>query len=259
MSEPVPADFTVDLAALEHRQALLHAALAAFQAGIPQPQPLGAYGLALYHRLAVVNDEHSIEAVLVHSAGGEIASGFLPIDGNTVSALQRVTADLLISAPIRSLPVEFCTPQQTQSPIPWPVPGGTVITYNPADFQDLPLQQDPPAAAVGPEPESPAAAAKPEPEPEAQPDEPPTAEEVAAIKEDLDYIFNRRPSAVKKVTAAFRAAYGVGSGTPVAKAITTREHLTWLLAQIDPILVDIADFEQQVKAGVAESIAQGAA
>jgi hypothetical protein len=112
----------------------------------------------------------------------------------------------------------------------------------------MPLQQDPPAAA-----------AELEPEPEAQADEPPTAEEVAAIKDDLDLIFNRRPSAVKEVTAAFRAAYDVGPRTPVAKAITSREHVAWLRAQIDPILADLADFEQNVKAGVAESIAQGAA
>jgi hypothetical protein len=51
----------------------------------------------------------------------------------------------------------------------------------------------------------------------------------------------------------------VGPRTPVAKAITTREHVAWLRVQIDPILADIADFEQNVKAGVAESIAQGAA
>ena len=82
---------------------------------------------------------------------------------------------------------------------------------------------------------------------------------MAAIKDDLDHIFNRRPSAVKEVTAAFRAAYDVGPRTPVAKAITTREHVAWLRAQIAPILADLAEFEQNVKAGVAESIAQGAA
>jgi hypothetical protein len=46
---------------------------------------------------------------------------------------------------------------------------------------------------------------------------------------------------------------------PVAKAITTREHVAWLLAQINPILADLAEFEQNVKAGVTKSIAQGAA
>jgi hypothetical protein len=230
MSDPTPADFTADLAALEHRQALLHAALAAFQAGIPQSQPLGAYGLALYHRLAVVNDEHSIEAVLVHSAGGEIASGFLPLgEPHEILGLQKMAAELLCQRPWPDALI-FSKPQQTQSPI------------------TMPLEQAPPAAAV-----------EPEPEPDALPDEPPTAEEVAAIKDDLDHIFNRRPSAVKEVIAAFRAAYDVGARTPVAKAITTREHVAWLRAQINPILAEIANFEQNVKAGVAESIAQGAA
>jgi hypothetical protein len=221
MPEPAPADFTADLAALEQRQALLHAALAAFQAGIPQLQPLGAYGLALYHRLAVVNNAHSIEAVLVHSAGGEIASGFLPIDGNTVSALQRVTADLLISAPIRSLPVEFSTPQQAQSPIP-------------------------------------SAAAEAEPEPEPQADEPPTAEELAAIKDDLDRIFNRRPGRVKELTGEFRTCYEVPARTPVPKALTTRERVQWLRKRIDVILDEIAYFDENVKTAVAESSAQRA-
>lgn len=273
MSEPVPADFAADLEALEQRQALLHKALAAFQAGIPEPQPLGFYGLALYHRMAWKDGAHSIEAVLVHSAGGEIASGFLPAFGaDALSALQKVTANLLISAPTRSLPVEFSEPQQSKSPIPCP---------NPCPVSEaLPLQEEPPAAAAGPEPEPPAAAEaaqaaaraaalaaavdpnrdnEPEPKPEAEPDEPPTTEEVAAIIKDLDHIFNRRPSAVREVTSLFRAAYDVGPRTPLAKAITTREHVAWLRVQIDPILANIADFEQKVKAGVAESVAQRAA
>jgi hypothetical protein len=257
MPEPVPAGFTVDLAALEHRQSLLHAALAAFQAGIPNPQPLGAYGLALYHRLAVVNDAHSIEAVLVHSAGGEIASGFLPIDGNTVSALQRVTADLLISAPIRdgyvSLPIEFSTPQQAQSLIPCSVPveGRGPIRFDPAGSQ-------PTAAAAGPEPESPAAEAEAEPEPEAQADEPPTAEEVAAIRDDLEHIFKRRPSKVKELTREFRTYFQVPLRTAVPKAITTRERVQWLRQRIDVILAEIAAFDENVKTAEAELIAEGA-
>ena len=143
----------------------------------------------------------------------------------------------------------------------------------------MPLQEEPPAAAAGPEPEPPAAAEaaqaaaraaalaaavdpnrdnEPEPKPEAEPDEPPTTEEVAAIIKDLDHIFNRRPSAVREVTSLFRATYDVGARTPLAKAITTREHVAWLRAQIDPILANIADFEQKVKDGVAETIAQEA-
>lgn len=251
MSEPVPADFTADLAALEHRQALLYAALAAFQAGIPRPEPLGAYGLALYHRLAVVNHAHSIEAVLVHSAGGEIASGFLPLDEpQEILGLQKMAAELLCQRPWPDALI-FSKPQQTQSPIPWPNPC--------PEPEALPLQQDPPAAGAGPEPESPAAAAEPEPEPEALPDEPPTAEEVEAIRLDLDSIFNRQPSKVRELMVEFRAFYEVPARTPPPKAITTRARAQWLRERIAPILADIADFEQNVKAGVAESIAQGAA
>ena len=250
MPEPVPADFTADLAALEHRQALLHAALAAFQAGIPQPQPLGFYGLALYHRVAVVNNAHSIEAVLVHSAGGEIASGFLPLgEPHEILGLQKITAELLLQRPW-PYAVFLSKPQQSESPIPWP---------NPCPVSEaLPLQEEPPAAAAGPEPEPPAAAVEPEPKPEALPDEPLIAEEVWAITNDLDRIFIRRPASVKDVVAQFRATYQVGVRVPVAKAITTREHVAWLRERIDPILANIADFEQKVKAGVAESIAQGA-
>ena len=249
MPEPVPADFTADLAALEQRQALLHKALAAFQAGIPEPQPLGFYGLALYHRMAVVDGAHSIEAVLVHSAGGEIASGFLPLgEPHEILGLQKITAELLLQRPW-PYALFLSKPQQSESPIPWP---------NPCPVSEA-LPDEPPAAAAGPEPEPPAAAVEPEPKPEALPDEPLTAEEVAAIKDDLDRIFNCRPNSVKEVTAQFRATYEVGARTPVAKAITTREHVAWLREQIDPILADIAEFEQNVKAGVAESMAQGAA
>ena len=266
MPEPVPADFAADLAALEQRQALLHKALAAFQAGIPEPQPLGFYGLALYHRMAwkdcarsaatdatvlgvLARSQAGIEAVLVHAAGGEIASGFLPLgEPHEILGLQKITAELLLQRPW-PYALFLSKPQQSESPIPWP---------NPCPVSEA-LPDEPPAAAAGPEPEPPAAAVEPEPKPEALPDEPLTAEEVAAIKDDLDRIFNCRPNSVKEVTAQFRATYEVGARTPVAKAITTREHVAWLREQIDPILADIAEFEQNVKAGVAESMAQGAA
>ena len=250
MPEPVPADFTADLAALEQRQALLHEALSAFQAGIPLAQPLGFYGLALFHRMAVVDGAHSIEAVLVHSAGGEIASGFLPLgEPHEILGLQKITAELLLQRPW-PYALSLSKPQQSESPIPWPNPCPV--------FEALPLQEEPPAAAAGPEPEPPAAAVEPEPKPEALPDEPLIAEEVWAITNDLDRIFIRRPASVKDVVAQFRATYQVGVRVPFAKAITTREHVAWLRERIDPILANIADFEQKVKAGVAESIAQGA-
>ena len=248
MPEPVPADFAADLAALEQRQALLHEALSAFQAGIPLAQPLGFYGLALFHRMAVVDGAHSIEAVLVHSAGGEIASGFLPLgEPHEILGLQKITAELLLQRPW-PYAVFLSKPQQSESPIPWP---------NPCPVSEA-LPDEPPAAAAGPEPEPPAAAVEPEPKPEALPDEPLIAEEVWAITNDLDRIFIRRPASVKDVVAQFRATYQVGVRVPVAKAITTREHVAWLRERIDPILANIADFEQKVKAGVAESIAQGA-
>lgn len=240
--EPSPADFTADLAALEHRQSLLHRALAEVQA--TDAHAIGEHGLALYHRLAVLNGQHSIEAVLVHAAGGEISSGFLPIDPTDLVGIchrQKLTTSLLLS----NLAVpEVSKPQQAQSPITWP--GAKVITYNPADFQDLPLQQEVPAAA--PEPET----VEPEPvavepaavEPEPPADEPPTAEEVAAIKDDLDRIFNRRPTAVKEMTAEFRSTFEIGPKTPVAKAITTRERFTWLRAHVDQVMEAINAFDQ---------------
>ena len=258
MPEPVPADFAAtpcrqrsfDLAALEQRQARLREAFSAFQAGIPEPQPLGFYGLALYHRMAWKDGAHSIEAVLVHAAGGEIASGFLPLgEPHEILGLQKTTAELLLQRPW-PYALFLSKPQQSESPIPWPNPCPV--------FEALPLQEEPPAAAAGPEPEPPAAAVEPEPKPEALPDEPLIAEEVWAITNDLDRIFIRRPASVKDVVAQFRATYQVGVRVPVAKAITTREHVAWLRERIDPILANIADFEQKVKAGVAESIAQGA-
>lgn len=262
MPEPVPADFTADLAALEHRQALLHAALAAFQAGIPQPQPLGFYGLALYHRVAVVNNAHSIEAVLVHSAGGEIASGFLPLgEPHEILGLQKMTAEMLFQRPW-PYGLFLSNSQQTQSPIQWPVPGEA----------RGPIKRPQPATTAGPEPESPAAAVEPEPEPapapetepashEAAPDEPPTQEALAILKVSIDSLHTRRPKALEQLIENFREVFQVGpkSKTPFAKALTTRARVDWLREQIDPILADIADFEQNVKAGVAESIAQGAA
>jgi hypothetical protein len=276
MPEPVPADLptpwstpgptTVDLATLEHRQSLLHAALAAFQAGIPNPQPLGAYGLALYHRLAVVNDAHSIEAVLVHSAGGEIASGFLPIkdaDIEDVRRLRLLTTDLLVTSPWPSA-LYVSTPQQSQSLIPCPVPveGRGPIRLDPAGSQPPAAAAGPEpestAAAAGPEPESPAAAAEAEPEPDAQADEPPTAEEVAAIRDDLEHIFRRRPSKVKELTREFRTYFQVPLRTAVPKAITTRERVQWLRQRIDVILAEIAAFDENVKTAEAELIAEGA-
>jgi len=220
--EPTPAaDFTTDLAAIEYRQALLHAALAQYQAGIPDPKPLGAHGLAYYHRLVTRNDgSHSLEAVLLHEDGGEISSGLLPVDScdrADIFEAQRITL-LLVVGP---RPIAVC-------PTPAPVA--------------LPLQQEPPAAAE-PEP-------KPNPEPTPAPapppaaDEPPTKDKISALIDDLDRVFNRRPTRVKELTAGFRAEFEIGPKTPVAKAITTRERLDWLRAAVNQLLEEIAEFDQ---------------
>lgn len=221
MNAPTPADFTSDLAALEHRQSLLHAALAAYQS---DPDCLGDHGLALYHRLAVLNGEHCIEcieAVLVHAAGGEISSGFLPLPGPgsepvLLTDLQRITADLLLG-PGRFMP-EPSTTQKAQRLAP------------------IPLQQEPPAAAA-PEPE-------PEPEPAAAAPEPPTKEEVAALAAALDRVFMRRPSAIKEMADRFRAAFGITARTPIPKALTTRERADWIQSETDRLIQEIAEFDQ---------------
>jgi hypothetical protein len=226
--EPTPADFTSDLAAIEHRQALLHAALAAFQAP-SGPTPLGEHGLALYHRLAVLNGQHSIEAVLVHAAGGEISSGFLPVDPSDHTGIreaQQLTTSILVAA-IHA--PDAPKPQQSQKARP------IAVCPAPAPVA-LPLQQEPPPAAE-PDPE-------PTPAPAPAADEPPTKEEISALIDDLDRVFNRRPTRVKELTTGFREQFEIGPKTPVAKAITSRDRLIWLRAAVDQLLEEIAAFDQ---------------
>lgn len=224
--DPTPADFTSDLAALEHRRALLHAALAAFQAP-SGPTPLSEHGLALYHRLAVLNGHHSIEAVLVHAAGGEISSGFLPVDPYDHAGIreaQQLTASILVAAVDAP---DAPKPQQSQKARPIAVcPAAAPVA--------LPLQHEPPAAA---EPELDAT-------PAPAPDEPPTKEEISALIDDLDRVFNRRPTRVKELTTGFREQFEIGPRAPVAKAITSRDRLDWLRKEVDQLLEEIAEFDQ---------------
>jgi hypothetical protein len=72
---------------------------------------------------------------------------------------------------------------------------------------------------------------------------------VAALIADIGRVFNRRPTLVKELTAEFRSTHEIGSKTPVAKAITTRERADWLRTQIDQLLAQIAEFDEAAKAG----------
>jgi hypothetical protein len=234
MTDPTPADFTSDLAALEHRQSLLHAALAHVHA--LGACAIGEHGLAIYHRLAVLNGQHSIEAVLVHAAGGEISSGFLPVDPADHAAIrqtQKLTSQILLGG---LLPVDPSTPQESQSPVVWPNPCPVPAAK--------PSQQEPPAAAVEADPHPEHAPAAP------TPDDPPSKEAIEALIADLDRVFNRRPTRVKELTAAFRAAFEIGPKTPVARSITTRGRADWLRTRIDEAITEIAEFDQAQAEGV---------
>jgi hypothetical protein len=238
-----PSGLSADLAALEKRQARLYEALAQFhQARTKAPElcPCAA-GLAIYHRVAVFNGSHAIEAVLVHAEGGEISSGFLPLESvDGIFRLQAVTAAMLLS--------EFSGGSGPESPQPQEPAAPQAPQQQQAAHPPLMLQQEPilsQAAAPTPDPEPSAAPAAPS-------DEPPTKEEVSALIDDLDKVFNRRPSRVKELTAGFRAEFEIGPKTPVAKAITTRARLDWLRESVDQLLTEIAEFDQNVAAAEKE-------
>jgi hypothetical protein len=221
--DPTPADFTSDLAALEHRQSLLHAALAHVQA--LGATSIGEHGLAIYHRLAILNGEHSIEAVLVHAAGGEISSGFLPVDPHdhaTIRQTQRLTSSILLAA-LESPDVP--TPQQAQRPAPMPPM----------------LQQEPLPAAAKPEPEP-----EPEPEAPAAEPEPPNPDEVAALLAELDALHKRSAASCKLLVNGFKLTHNIGRA-PFAQSITTRERADWLREQIDQVTAEL-DLKAEVTA-----------
>jgi hypothetical protein len=193
-----------DLAEHQRCQAELYAALAKYQhacGGEALVSP-GAFGLAIHGRV----DDDCVEAVLTHSAGGEISSGTIAMGSfDMFDLLADATRLLLNPIGIRPVTVVPDAPAPTKTE-----PAPVVVTPEP---EPAPVDLD----AIGTE--------------ILAEDEPPTTDELEAVKLRLEAIHADDAEAVKPIITAYKAAHDIGR-TPFIKSITTRERLNTLLQLI---------------------------
>jgi hypothetical protein len=192
-----------DLAEHQRCQAELYAALAAYQhacAGEALVSP-GAFGLAIHGRV----DDDCVEAVLTHSAGGEISSGTIAMGSFDMFELLADAARLLLN-PIGARPV-IVVPD---------APAPTKAEHAPAvvtpEREPAPVDLD---------------AIDDEGVPMPVADEPPTDDEIEAVTLQLEAIHAKDPDGVKPIIASYKAQHTIGR-TPFIRSITTRERLTTL-------------------------------
>jgi hypothetical protein len=102
--------------------------------------------------------------------------------------------------------------------------GARPVTVVPSP--SAPTKDEPAPAVVTPEPE-PAPVDLDDIDDEPIADEPPTADELEAVKVQLEAIHADDAEAVKPIITAYKAAHDIGR-TPFIKSITTRERLNTL-------------------------------